>query len=196
MEDKILWIHWVKTDIEKYNFWPNLKKIYWEDIYIPQLPNNEETTYKEWKKEFDKIHFNEYEIILAHSMWCRMLFEYVVENKIKINKILFLAPAFSSMTNKINKETWLKTDKRKELEYTYKTLPNYFLTKETIIIFSDLVSSLLLYHSRKDYRISHLWIRLLIKYFDRKKIKIIHNKEFWHFLWENDYKYFENEIQY
>ena len=193
MSTWIIWIHWLKTDIEKYNFWPNLKKEYWENIHIPQLPNNEETTYEEWKKEFDKINFNEYEIIVAHSMWCRMLFEYIVENKIKINKILLLAPAFSSMTNKINKKTWLK-DKRKELEYTYKTLPNYFLTKENINIFSDLVSDLLLYHSREDYRISHLWIRLFLENFDKGKIKTIHNKNFWHFLWKDDYKYFENEI--
>lgn len=193
MRNWILWIHWLKTNIKKYNFWPNLKKKYWENIYIPQFPNSEKTTYEEWKKIFNKINFDEYEIILAHSMWCRMLFEYIVENRIKINKILFLAPAFSPITNQINKKTWLK-NKRKELEYTYKTLPNYFLTEENINIFSDLVSNLLLYHSKKDYRISHLWIRLFIKHFNKNKIKTIHNKDFLHFLLENDYKYFEDDI--
>jgi hypothetical protein len=83
-----------------------------------------------------------------------MLFEYLVENKTKVKKLLFLSPAFSSLTNKRDKNGFLI--KREELDYTYKTLKNYYLLENDIKYFSNLVDELILFHSRDDYRISHL----------------------------------------
>jgi hypothetical protein len=54
---------------------------------------------------------------------------------------------------------------------------------------------LILFHSRDDYRISHLWIRYFINNFNEKKIKAIHKKEYWHFLWKDDLDFFKDYLK-
>ena len=76
------------------NWFPWLKKELVErdlDVVVPQLPigvGNQ--NYDNWSREFSKLLINEETVIIAHSIAPVFVCKYLIYNKIKVNKLIFV----------------------------------------------------------------------------------------------------------
>src|SRR3989338_396336 len=76
------WMPWIKKELEA-------KAIKTE---IPLMPDPWEPDYKKFKKEFEKLEIDENTILIGHSCGCAFLVRWLGETKIKINKLILIAP--------------------------------------------------------------------------------------------------------
>lgn len=58
----------------------------------PEMPDAHTPTYKKWKKEFERFDINENTILVGHSCGGGFLVRWLTENKIKIDKLILVAP--------------------------------------------------------------------------------------------------------
>lgn len=75
------WFPWLKKKLED----KNLK------VYVPQMPigiGNQ--NYVNWSNEFRKIDINENTIIIAHSIAPSFVCKYLINNRIKVKKLIFV----------------------------------------------------------------------------------------------------------
>ena len=75
------WIPWLKSTIESKN------KI----VETPQMPvgvGNQ--NYERWSKKFDNLNINENTVIIAHSIAPVFICKYLILNKIKVKKLIFV----------------------------------------------------------------------------------------------------------
>ncbi len=71
-------------------------------VYNPDFPNSNNPSYIEWKKFFDNnvlSKINKNTIFIAHSLAPTFLIRYLSENDLKLNKVLFVAPAIRKNKN-------------------------------------------------------------------------------------------------
>lgn len=76
------WIPWIKKKLSE-------KKI---ETFVPLMPEPWAPNYKNWKKEFDKLNINKNSILIGHSCGCAFLVRWLGEVKIKIKKLILVAP--------------------------------------------------------------------------------------------------------
>jgi len=76
------WIPWTKKELL-------LKGIKTE---TPLMPDPWEPDYKKFKREFEKYKVTENTILIGHSCGCAFLVRWLGETKIKINKLILIAP--------------------------------------------------------------------------------------------------------
>lgn len=92
----ILWIHWFKRTENVVDFFKktseNLGKL-WIEVISPKFEITSSPCYKNWEKILDELDFSQIDTIFAHSMWCRVAIEYIIEKQIHIKKLLLVAPA-------------------------------------------------------------------------------------------------------
>nr|MDD3720466.1 class I tRNA ligase family protein [Candidatus Gracilibacteria bacterium] len=62
-------------------------------MFAPTFEEGANVSYKNWAKKFDEINLKNYDTILAHSMGCRASIEYIAEHKIKLDRLVLVAPA-------------------------------------------------------------------------------------------------------
>lgn len=93
-------------DKEEYisNEYPSLSNSHWfpwlqkqlliEGIFsqTPEIPDAYKPDYKKWKKEFERYDVNESTILVGHSCGGGFLIRWLSENKIKIDKLVIVAP--------------------------------------------------------------------------------------------------------
>jgi len=75
------WFPWLKEKLEE----KNLK------VEVPQMPvgvGNQ--NYENWSSEFSKLDINENTIIIAHSIAPVFVCKYLINNKIKVKKLIFV----------------------------------------------------------------------------------------------------------
>lgn len=58
----------------------------------PELPRPYEPVYKDWKKVFEQFLIDENTILVGHSCGAGFLVRYLSENKIKVGKVVLVAP--------------------------------------------------------------------------------------------------------
>jgi len=58
----------------------------------PEMPEPYEPKYEEWKKIFEKFDINENTTLIGHSCGGGFLVRYISENKIKVGKVILVAP--------------------------------------------------------------------------------------------------------
>ena len=76
------WIPWIKKELIQ-------KGIKTE---TPLMPNPWEPIYSDYKKEFEKCLINENTILIGHSCGCAFLVRWLGEAKIKVDKLVLVAP--------------------------------------------------------------------------------------------------------
>lgn len=75
------WFPWLKKELKKNN----------NKVDVPQMPvgvGNQ--NYENWSKEFSKLVINENTIIIAHSIAPVFVCKYLISNKIKVKKLIFV----------------------------------------------------------------------------------------------------------
>ena len=87
------WFPWLKEQLEN----KNLK------VDVPQMPVGVgKQNYENWSKEFNKLKINEDTTIVAHSIAPVFVCKYLINNKIKVKKLIFVC-GFNNYLG-INKE--------------------------------------------------------------------------------------------
>ncbi len=132
------WFKWLKESTKE-NF----------NTIIPQFPNSTNPKLKEWISEIEKYksELNEDSIMIGHSLGCPTICTFLEKNKIKIKKLILVAPCMS----KYNKEDFeiikkLKAPKESE-EHLKKYLEELNIDFEKVRNFSD---EIILYLSKDD----------------------------------------------
>ena len=75
------WFPWLKKKLEDKNY----------KVDVPQMPvgvGNQ--NYDNWEKELNKLSVNENTIIIAHSIAPVFVCKYLIKNKIKVKKLIFV----------------------------------------------------------------------------------------------------------
>ena len=75
------WFPWLKEKLEEKNY----------KVEVPQMPvgvGNQ--NYENWSSEFSKLDINENTIIIAHSIAPVFVCKYLINNKIKVKKLIFV----------------------------------------------------------------------------------------------------------
>jgi predicted alpha/beta hydrolase family esterase len=101
---KVIFIHWYapKEMCEKlealnviwWYWWLQEKlKEKWYKVFNPLVKNLWEWNYDNWKKEFEKLDYDEDTIIVAHSAGVAFIVRFLWEINKKINKLILVAPA-------------------------------------------------------------------------------------------------------
>ena len=121
---KILGIHGWKSSGSGH-LWGHLKDSL--GIEVPLIDNSENTSYAVWKAKLDTLGIQNYTTIVAHSLGCPMIIEYLVENNISLDRLILVAPS-----NMIHNPSIANI--AKELTADKKILKN--LVKEIVIVHS------------------------------------------------------------
>jgi predicted alpha/beta hydrolase family esterase len=58
----------------------------------PEMPEAYSPDYEKWKREFEKFDVNSETILIGHSSGAAFLIRWLSENKVKINKLILVAP--------------------------------------------------------------------------------------------------------
>lgn len=131
MVKKVLWIHWFKRTSNVVDFFEvtknNLEKE-WIEMIAPEFEVWENIKYKNWEKKLYEIWVWKYDVIICHSMWCRVIIEYLSEKQINIKKIILVAPAINVKTKEV-------MDFYLDMKHDFKEVGN--LVWEIIILVSD-----------------------------------------------------------
>lgn len=75
------WFPWLKNELEKDN----------KDVVVPQMPvgvGNQ--NFENWSKVLNELKINENTIIIAHSIAPIFVCKYLITNKIKVKKLIFV----------------------------------------------------------------------------------------------------------
>lgn len=70
----------------------------------PEMRDAYDPDYNKWKKEFERFDVNENSILIGHSCGGGFLLRWLTENKVKIDKLILVAP-------------WLDPDRSKTTDY-------------------------------------------------------------------------------
>ncbi len=133
---KVLWIHgWTSRGLKSWDegFWlpwqEKLKELGIE-LTVPDFDKSENTTYAVWKDMLDTLDVWSYDTVVAHSLGCPMIMQYIIEYNVKIDRLVLIAP--SGLIGN---------------EYLEKILPE--MTADTTRL-KDFVDEIIILHSRDD----------------------------------------------
>lgn len=82
-QNKRDWISWVKKELEARGI----------ECITPLMPENWNPKYENWKKELEKIKFNEEDILVGHSAGGGFLVRWLGETEKRIKRLILVAPA-------------------------------------------------------------------------------------------------------
>ncbi len=76
------WIPWIKQKLTERNI----------ETFVPLMPEPWAPDYKKWKKEFNKLKFDENSVLIGHSCGCAFLVRWLGETKKKVKRLILVAP--------------------------------------------------------------------------------------------------------
>jgi predicted alpha/beta hydrolase family esterase len=77
----------------------------------PEMPEAFKPEYKKWKEEFERFDINESTILIGHSCGGGFLLRWLSENKVKIDKLILIAPWLDPQREKTTDFFDFKIDK-------------------------------------------------------------------------------------
>lgn len=154
----VLWIHWFKRDPKTLIDFLELTKKNFEKEWIimdePTFEDWSDLNYKNWEKKLDELDLRSYDTVVTHSMWGRVAMEYIIEKKIKLNRLVLV----SSTKN------WSGT---KEVSDFFATMKHDDLSK-----INNYVKEIILVSSKDDKTARVEWARNLAKELNANLIEV------------------------
>lgn len=129
----VLGIHGRTSSIKKES-WKKKQELFneqWLNLELYQFDNSENPTYESWKETFETIDFSKYNAVFTSSLWGAMTVNYLCEKKIKIKRLVMLAP-------------W------KWISWRQSTAPLYENLEEKGNVLKNLVNEIIVIHSKDD----------------------------------------------
>lgn len=154
---KVLWIHGFKRDETIIDFLTIAKKNLEKEWIIMDSPVFEEWTiinYKNWEKKLDELDLTNYDTVVTHSMWGRVAMEYIIEKKIKLNRLVLVSST----------KYWSGT---KEVSDFFATMKHDDLSK-----INNYVKEIILVSSKDDKVTRVEWARNLAKELNANLIEL------------------------
>lgn len=111
------WMNWIGKELIKRGL----------NAFAPDMPTPWNPKYEGWKREFEKYSPNENTLLIGHSCGAAFLVRWLLESKIKVRKLILVAPA---------KVPEGPTDKRKAL-YDFELRPESKKIAGEIVIFTS-----------------------------------------------------------
>ena len=75
------WFPWLKQELQNRN----------KEVFVPQMPVGVgKQNFKSWSNELDKLAIDEDMIIIAHSIAPVFVCKYLIKNKIRVKKLIFV----------------------------------------------------------------------------------------------------------
>lgn len=62
-------------------------------MVVPNFDKNKETKYSLWSEKLDTLNVEQYDAVVAHSFGCPVIMQYIIENKIVLNRLVLIAPS-------------------------------------------------------------------------------------------------------
>jgi isoleucyl-tRNA synthetase/bisphosphoglycerate-dependent phosphoglycerate mutase len=96
---KVLWVHgWTSRGIQSWydgTFLPLQDLLKESEIQfdVPDFDKNKETSYVKWRETLETLDIPSYDAILATSFGCAVIMQYLCEKKIKIPRLILVAPS-------------------------------------------------------------------------------------------------------
>ncbi len=100
------WFPWIYQELTKQGY----------KVLVPQMPCGEEQNYHNWSKVLNSyIHLiNNHTSFICHSLSPAFIINYLIENSINVNKLIFVAPFYQKLGNeefdKVNSSFILNKD--------------------------------------------------------------------------------------
>jgi len=60
---------------------------------VPDFDKSENTQYNLWRNQLDSMDMSQYDTLVGHSLGCAITMQYIVEKKIKLDRLLLVAPS-------------------------------------------------------------------------------------------------------
>lgn len=168
---KYLLLHWRGWD-ENQNWFPWLKKELsdkWIETIVPNLPN---TTIPEYEEQFKYIkkykdELKEWDVIIWHSLGCKLAMHFIEEYKLKWLKVILVAPVYP----------WIAEDLWKNVFWeAYDGISKYF-NKD--VKFEKLWNRYIIFLSNNDFYIDKNKAK---KYLDNlENVEFVEFNNMWHF---------------
>ncbi len=97
---KVLGVHWHTSNIKWEKWVKRIEKFkeQWMDLELFQFNIEEDPTYESWKETFDTIDFSQYDVVYTSSLWGLMTTKYIIENSIKLKRLVMAVPWLSIST--------------------------------------------------------------------------------------------------
>lgn len=131
-KDIIDFFEWTKSNLEKE----------WIVFDSPIFEEWSIIDYKNWEKKLDVIGVENYDTVLTHSMWGRVALEYIIEHKIKLDRLVLVAP-------------WI------EWSWTKEVAEFYSVMKQKVEEINKYVKEIIVLISKDDKKVrSEQWQRL------------------------------------
>lgn len=96
---KVLGVHGYNKRGDVVDFFATLKTSFEAQgisVVAPFFQSGEKADYKTWEKIFDEHFTDDIDTVVTHSMGARAAAEYVIKNKKKLQRIVFVAPSLES----------------------------------------------------------------------------------------------------
>jgi hypothetical protein len=126
------WIPWLKEQAEKAGY----------EVYNPQMPEPWQPEYVKWKSTFSDIPVDENTVLVGHSAGSAFLVRWLADTKIRIHKLILVAPAKYSGPHKRRAEMY-----DFEIDSEVRNL-----VKDIVVISSDDDDEFLVQHAKEYTR--------------------------------------------
>ncbi len=152
----ILWIHGFKRTNKVIDFLEKTSKnlkIEGINMDSPVFEEWENILYKNWEQILDKLNMSSYDTIITHSMWWRVAMEYIIEKKLKLNRLILVSST----------KTW---------SWTKEVTNFYSVMKHNLKNINKYVKEIVLITSKDDTITRVEWARKLAKEINATLIEV------------------------
>lgn len=67
----------------------------------PVFEKGNDVNYMNWAKKFEELNLSNYDTVLTHSLGSRAAMNYIIENKINIDRLIMVAPGMESTSKEV-----------------------------------------------------------------------------------------------
>ncbi len=158
---KYVWFPWLKEKL----------KDKWYNVIIPALSNTDYPVYEEQYKDIKDIKLKSWDLIIGHSLWCKLAINFIEESKISKVHVILIAPVYNNLVDELGEVVFWDA---------FYNLSSYVNTQNNFRNINKLNNSYIIFLSDNDKYINKFSAKQY--YWKLENIKFIELKNKWHFM--------------